>query len=1261
MKKTKRVSALLLSAAIMASVLPSAAAGAAATDVTLKGRYETNIPIKVEYTASGDVTVQWEISDNGADGWTAIDGATGDSYTPDQTKGLKWIRAAVTADGATVYSAPKQLKDRWYGKKTGPADGSTATLACDPNATITTIDITNIKEDPNNSSADAIFNIDGDDYILLDVTEDDDSHFLVMRRKAIGNHTISTGGQLMDDIMCWLNDKSSIDIYYNNNSQMTTKSGKADYALEGGYRADMESAEPQYYAISDKIMRHIDENAIWKQEPKQWEWGNREITYSGGLTIPSLTDYEIYSDKIGWKDFYDNGDPNINTYMAFRTGHGSGGDGHHTATYAAAEWPVGQTYGNDGTVNAYAIRPMFFLKDDFFLDPDIADQMDFDAIGEDVKYAIANSGTTEELTAAGYDAEELAPYEDKTGEISEITADGIYETSLPITLSVDYEGTMGRLVYSVYVSDSENGEYTLAASQRGNNAVPIPVTAGGKWVKFSVTTTDGIVKWTEPHYIEEGPWERDGGIHPENIGKEQNCSDGSTIVMRDLAVKNETTPADYIFNIDGMDFIMLDVTESNASKFFVMSKNIVSGEPVSFTTPGQLMDDMMNFLNSTNGVEGYMPNGDYLGRTDENGEYIDVIFPDAILEHINYNQVWKVERKMYDDQYERTVTGGISFPAMHEIREYSEKIGLWDDNAEWWTRTPLGPMTGGGDTTLYADDIHLGAFFAPVTRVEYSAHIRPVFYLDKSMFTDEVYDLSEFGIEVLAALRQAYTREELLAAGYSEEDLQQYYDVDGELLSAEINGIYETSLPVAAKFEYTGNNLDNIRINWYQADTADGDYSLIGSVSGSKNNFRLPYTAGGKYIKAEVTCIPTQTSYETEARYVQPEWGWQPAINNETPKAENGFIEFKDSDGVVQASFPDNSVFGRVPATTPAEYTFTYDGVEYILLDTTESDKSHYLVLTKTPTVKRAFNEKGNGQTFDDLIGWLNNLDSVTSYVDGNEVSTVTGYSTNGFLSGNPIPEAIRSHINRENNWKVERKMWDDEHERVYEGGIAIPSYKDFERYAEKIGVYDAGNFNTWLRTPDGKRFGGDGNVLLATGTANEFAGYFYGMNENSQNYIRPMFYLDKDFFTSVRVENIGSETAALIREDVPREDMVGSGLYSDAEIEEIYKVVTPPEEDYVRAEFTNVKEGGDVSAAITTNIPGDTQWAFVLAVYNGEGRLLGVNCGAEFVSLDENNLFEYDLTVSGIPAGDTNYAKVFVWDYRVSDMYPLYEAIVSE
>ena len=71
---------------------------------------------------------------------------------------------------------------------------------------------------------------------------------------------------------------------------------------------------------------------------------------------------------------------------------------------------------------------MFFLKDDFFLDPDIADQMDFDAIGEDVKYAIANSGTTEELTAAGYDAEELAPYEDKTGEISEKLGRGRHTT-----------------------------------------------------------------------------------------------------------------------------------------------------------------------------------------------------------------------------------------------------------------------------------------------------------------------------------------------------------------------------------------------------------------------------------------------------------------------------------------------------------------------------------------------------------------------------------------------------------------------------------------------------------------------------------------------------------------------------------------------------------------------------------------------------------------------------------------------------------------
>ena len=102
---------------------------------------------------------------------------------------------------------------------------------------------------------------------------------------------------------------------------------------------------------------------------------------------------------------------------------------------------------------------------------------------------------------------------------------------------------------------------------------------------------------------------------------------------------------------------------------------------------------------------------------------------------------------------------------------YCEKIGLWDDKTDWWTRTPLGPKSmGGGDTMLYVSGTNFGSVF-PGIRPGAAAHVRPVFYLDKSMFTDKVYDLSTFGIAVLSAIRAAYTREELKAAGYSEADL----------------------------------------------------------------------------------------------------------------------------------------------------------------------------------------------------------------------------------------------------------------------------------------------------------------------------------------------------------------------------------------------------------------------------------------------------------------------------------------------------------
>lgn len=894
MKKNTGKLAWILTAAMAASMVPTfpGVQAAAPTDVVLKGRYETSTPIKVEYKAE-DATIQWQSSTDG-ETWTDISGATGETYTPYRISGTYYVRAAVTADGETVYSSAKLVKPMWIGRRVGNPDGNTGVLGSDKNAITKQIDATGAIA---SSNPDVIFTVDGEEYLLLDVTEDDNSHFLVMKRKAIGNRHISNSGQLMHEILCWLNDKKEIRAFAYRNGQSgsngdksSTAGGASDYT-NAGYRADMNSETPQYTAISSALLEHIDENAVWKQEPKCWEWGNLEITYTCGIAIPALTDYENYITKIGWKDFKDSTDTNIVNRMAFRTGSGSNtGIGHATTCYDCVDWNVGVVFDQtsrtvDGDIGLKAVRPMFFLDKDAFKDSNLAEVIDFANAGSDVKTAITASATYDELVEAGYDPDELTPY----------------------------------------------------------------------------------------------------------------------------------------------------------------------------------------------------------------------------------------------------------------------------------------------------------------------------------------------------------------------------YEDAGELTAAKLKGqIYETSLPVSVDFTYSGKYNESIKINWYQADTKDGEYKLIGTVLGSQNNFRIPYSAGGKYIKGEAVCPATGTSIMTEAKYVEPKWGPQADVNPLVARNDDGLVTGNNE------TYPYNEIHSRMPLKTPAEYTFKYGDKEYILLDTTESDESHYLVLTKTPEVKRAFNKTGNGQLFNDLIAWLNNKNEVKSYVEGSEVTT-TGfeYEDNGFLSTEyAMPKAIQDHINWNNNWKVERKMWDETNERVYEGGIAIPAYKEIERYAEKIGAYDAGNENIWTRTPLGRK-GGDGNSLLAFGTNNEFSGYVYGNFYSKEYYIRPIFYLDKDFFTSVKVENIGSETAALIRKDVPKDKMVASGLYSTEEIESIYKETVQPEEDYINVDFENVKEGGKVSATITTNIQGEDDWTFVAAVYN-DGNLIGVELQTATADLDDNGKFSITLPIENIAASDKNTARIFIWDEVMCPIYPL-------
>lgn len=834
----KRLCSSILALAMASTLLPVAGAQTSES-VKVKGRFETRVPVYAEYTGD-EGTVQWYSADSEDGVWTAIDGATSKEYIPSTDLALKWIKVGVSDGNSEIFSEPKQLGNRiysyniWEIGSTGEFEG----VKYRPMSEEAFIKAQ--YETPGNY----IFNVDGQEFILLDTTEDDDSHFLVMSRRSIGDRTATyQNGLFPSDLLCWLNDDTQItrDV----NGDLFTDSGLAEENADkrvakdyngAGYRSicDGTSDETGFTKLPNIILQNIDENAVWKFSPRRWEGGDVETTARAGISIPAYYEYEKYSGKFGWNDFKVDGGSDI---MWMRTASITNGVGNQLSTYDRNNgYP--QVWERDAHTLALAIRPMFYLNKDFFLEKVFS----LEEVGSEVRNTIVKSYNRAELESAGYNTQELDKYYDDGGVISNVQLRGEFQTQMPARVELSYDGNMAGLVYEWYSSDTENGEYTLYTSKTGDNTYELPVALGGKYIKVKISSISGSEAYTDINYVEPS-WDKEHTISHDYIpeGGYQTvyaAEDGKEYRVTRLNTVNETTPSDYVFTVgedeSAMQFILLDTLDYDDSRFLVLSKNKVDTGMKYPTTNNDVVlgnAEMMAFLNSMNGItmtylgqywfnqattdytkSGYIPNTAERYR----GNKMMTMLPDSILASIDYNHHWKVESRMWEEGCERVYKCGITIPAMHEIRKYSEKIGLWDDGqVSWWTRTPNG-VAGDGSQMIYAccGDSDLGDFssawgtgagVSDELKPEYC--IRPMFCLDKDYFIKYKIDLSGAGKEVIKTLTENYTYEQMIGAGYTADELAPYYEDKSDSV-----GFEETLTGKKATFNVTNCSADGVTL-----------------------------------------------------------------------------------------------------------------------------------------------------------------------------------------------------------------------------------------------------------------------------------------------------------------------------------------------------------------------------------------------------------------------------------------------------------------
>ncbi|MEG2381101.1 MAG: hypothetical protein RSB38_05340, partial [Oscillospiraceae bacterium] len=1159
MKRYKLVS-FVLAIAMIISVCPLNifATGSSISGVEIKGIYETLETIAGTYTYNGDaknLTFEWFASSEKNGEYAKIGGETTANLVVNSSLADKWVKFRVNLNTEKYDSEPVKIGSVWVGKPHILNDDSGRLLVVN-----------------NTTPSEYKFTIEGQEFMLLDTTNSDESHFLVMSKKTVENMNYNPNhGQDFDYMANWLN---------------TT------YTVSGNAKGEK---------LPKVILDNINMKNKWKIEPKTNN--NEESIYEAGIAVPAVTEIQKYCGKMGLYD-----EANIPWWT--RTPAKINGTGDSIMATSDFVGNVGKIFSQPSFGVDCGVRPIFYLNKDFFLDA----KLDLATVGTDVRGAITKTYTRAQLLAAGYAEDKLAAFYDSKGDITNLNAKGLYETSLKMDVSYEYSGTPADITYRWLISDKEDGYYTQISNARDYT---VGMETGGNFIKFAAVKPNGDYTTTAPRKIHKN-WNTGIGEMPDGEGHV-------------IPYKNEFTPKEFVFGIDGQDFILLESTESDESRFLVMSKASIGKRNIN--KGGQLLGDLLAWLNNKNSI-----NRTYHGSTstDATDDYTTTGYignagftqlPQKILDNINKTNKWKQEIKMWEADSEMVYEAGLAIPSVTELIRHSEKIGLCDTGANWWTRTPFAKSKASGELMMrvLGTKAEMGNVKNAMGNTD-NLDIRPMFYLKKDFFTKVKVNLADVGVGVRKEIRKNYTRAELLAAGYTEDELSKYYDAGGGVTNFELNGTCETSLPMNISYTYTGTENELVK-RWLIADTEKGAYIPM-TNSANANSIIIPTTAGGKWIKGAML-MPNGEEIDTLPKQIKAPWERQ---------------------GVIDANSEEQLKYKL--RTTPKENIFTLGGQEFIMLDSQMDDKSKFLVMSNKMVAKRAFNEAGEGQLFTDMISWLNNKNGVSVATENTiKTDTTRDYTLNGYIGSTAagvvqMPKGILDHVNKESYWKTEIKMWEDTVERSYQGGFALPAVHDIKMYGDKIGLAEE-PVGFFTRTPNGVR-GGDGNSILGTSDDANNAGFFFPLSKNDVKAIRPIFYLDKAFFTSVKIEGAGSAVAKIVRDNYTRAELLAAG-YTEDELLNIF--------DYgkINTVFTNVKAGGTVTANVSITDLQSQEITLAFAIYDDNNSLIGITY-SNFTTENTINEQKQTLTIDNVKAGN-NTAKVMIFKGKLENLEPLTKA----
>ena len=590
---------------------------------------------------------------------------------------------------------------------------------------------------------DYVFYVNGKSFSLLDRTDNGDC--LVIANDKYGNRTVKA------DSFTDAEDENSLSYWLN-----------STFLTAGGF--------------DTTLSRYINYEHEWQLDPApntQTPIGEG-VTFTAGITIPSVSELEYYGSIVGYDELNDNYSTRtiVNADIA-----------DCIAVFQKTKSEIDDTSWKlfNRKNPSTGIRPMFEMRKSFFAENPI----DLTTAGERVKDVIReiDVNTLAGIYDIGYLTENLgvAPPE---GYLS------VKNIGIEVLSGENVKN--GETLKANFTYDSAN-EYEMAGAEyvweRMYNGESEEVGTGDTYIVNEADTVDG--KYSLRFKVTVTDTAGHSTTH-----KSPETTVVPAIAVRSYApnyavsMKQDWDNDDYKFTVGDKKYVLLDTFNNDKSTFFVV--------PDFSTGRAAINSAYFDPKDSTNIA--YAVNTTLIKSGLEEGEML----PDEIVEHIDFDHMWVCEsaptcpNENVHSSY--AYKAGLSLLSYTEVEKYKNAVATIKDLGGY-SRTAADYVYEKAPEINYINTIRWNDEGTNIWANHWDARgamnqVRAAFYLDKSFFTSVDIDWSGAGAKVREMLSGIYTVEDF-SGRYSDEVLEECgfkhnYEIDADVTGLN-GGVVSTS------------------------------------------------------------------------------------------------------------------------------------------------------------------------------------------------------------------------------------------------------------------------------------------------------------------------------------------------------------------------------------------------------------------------------------------------------------------------------------